>query len=76
MAANYTETVEVTGEGRNGGTARSDDGEFSLTATLTPRLGGVDQRTAEELAAAAHQICPYSKATRGNIPVTINAGAL
>jgi organic hydroperoxide reductase OsmC/OhrA len=38
-------------------------------------LGGVDQATAEELAHAAHQICPYSKATRDNIPVTINAGA-
>ncbi|GHF11053.1 osmotically inducible protein C [Streptomyces spiralis] len=52
-----------------------DDGEFSLSATLNPTLGGVDQQTAEELAHAAHQICPYSKATRGNIPVTINAAA-
>lgn len=141
MAVNYTATVEVTGEGRNGGTARStdgllehrlsipkelggagdatnpeqlfaagwaacflgalrhaaaqrkirltstsitaevtllhgNDGEFSLLATLAPRLGGVDQRTAEDLAEAAHRICPYSKATRGNIPVTINAAAV
>ncbi|MEU0836632.1 organic hydroperoxide resistance protein [Streptomyces sp. NPDC056231] len=52
-----------------------DDGEFSLSAVLTPVLGGVDQATAEELAHAAHRICPYSKATRDNIPVTINAGA-
>ncbi|MFE7750264.1 organic hydroperoxide resistance protein [Streptomyces sp. NPDC057428] len=52
-----------------------DDGEFSLSATLSPALGGVDQNTATELAHAAHQICPYSKATRGNIPVTINATA-
>src|SRR5690242_12303737 len=51
-----------------------DDGEFALSAVLTPVLGGVDQATAEELAQAAHQICPYSKATRDNIPVTINAG--
>ncbi|MFI6063376.1 Ohr family peroxiredoxin [Streptomyces sp. NPDC051286] len=51
-----------------------DDGEFSLSAVLSPVLGGVDQATAEELAHAAHQICPYSKATRDNIPVTINAG--
>ena len=50
-----------------------DDGEFTLSAVLNPVLGGVDQTTAEELAQAAHQICPYSKATRGNIPVTINA---
>ncbi|WP_409467895.1 organic hydroperoxide resistance protein [Streptomyces sp. HC307] len=52
-----------------------DDGEFSLSAVLNPVLGGVDQATAEELAQAAHQICPYSKATRDNIPVTINASA-
>ncbi|MFI6739310.1 organic hydroperoxide resistance protein [Nonomuraea sp. NPDC050451] len=49
-----------------------DDGEFSLSAVLNLELGGVDQQTADELGAAAHQICPYSKATRGNIPVTIN----
>ncbi|MDP9862545.1 MULTISPECIES: organic hydroperoxide resistance protein [Streptosporangium] len=52
-----------------------DDGEFGLSAVLNLELGGVDQRTADELGAAAHQICPYSKAVRGNIPVTINAKA-
>ncbi|WP_055587187.1 Ohr family peroxiredoxin [Peterkaempfera griseoplana] len=52
-----------------------DDDEFSLSATLNPVIGGVDQATATELAHAAHQICPYSKATRDNIPVTINATA-
>lgn len=53
-----------------------DDGEFNLAVTLSPRLGGVDQDTVEALAEAAHQICPYSKATRGNIPVTIHATAV
>ncbi|MER7930568.1 Ohr family peroxiredoxin [Streptomyces sp. NPDC096057] len=52
-----------------------DDGEFSLSAVLSPVMGGVDQATAQELAQAAHQICPYSKATRDNVPVTINATA-
>ncbi|MBT1092601.1 osmotically inducible protein OsmC [Streptomyces sp. WAC 05379] len=52
-----------------------DDGEFGLAAVLNLELGGVDRETAAELGAAAHQICPYSKATRGNIPVTINATA-
>ncbi|MEU1283109.1 Ohr family peroxiredoxin [Kitasatospora sp. NPDC005856] len=51
-----------------------DDDEFSLSAVLRPVLGGVDQATAEELAHAAHRICPYSKATRDNIPVVIHAG--
>jgi organic hydroperoxide reductase OsmC/OhrA len=36
-------------------------------------VSGVDQQTATELGNAAHQICPYSKATRGNIEVTIDA---
>lgn len=52
-----------------------DDGEFGLSAVLSPVIGGVDQATAEELVQAAHQLCPYSKATRGNIPVTLNATA-
>ncbi|MFE9611730.1 Ohr family peroxiredoxin [Streptomyces sp. NPDC006012] len=53
-----------------------DDGEFTLGAVLNLELGGVDQATATTLAHAAHQLCPYSKATRGNIPVTINATAV
>ncbi|MFD8565660.1 Ohr family peroxiredoxin [Streptomyces sp. NPDC059639] len=52
-----------------------DDGEFSLSAVLKPVLGGVDGSTAQALADAAHQICPYSKALRGNIPVVIDARA-
>jgi Ohr subfamily peroxiredoxin len=59
-------TVEIT-------LTHGDDGEFGLSAVLDLALGGVDQDTATELGAAAHQICPYSKATRGNIPVVINA---
>ncbi|MET9144893.1 osmotically inducible protein OsmC [Streptomyces sp. NPDC004042] len=84
MAVTYTARVAVTGEGRNGGTARSEDGLLEHTLAIPeelggaggathPVLGGVDQATAQELAHAAHQICPYSKATRDNIPVTIDA---
>ncbi|WP_028932623.1 organic hydroperoxide resistance protein [Pseudonocardia spinosispora] len=50
---------------------RGDD--FSLSAALNVDISDVDQRTADELVAAAHTICPYSKATRDNIPVTLNA---
>ncbi|WP_033216223.1 Ohr family peroxiredoxin [Kitasatospora phosalacinea] len=53
-----------------------DGGEFGLSAVLNLELGGVDQETATELGDAAHRLCPYSKATRGNIPVTINATAV
>lgn len=45
--------------------------EFFLQARLKVNLPGVDAVTAQALADAAHQICPYSKATRGNIHVAI-----
>lgn len=48
----------------------TDDG-FSLEARLNVTLPGVDRETAQAIIDGAHQVCPYSKATRGNIPVTI-----
>jgi Ohr subfamily peroxiredoxin len=45
---------------------------FSLQARLNISLPGVDRAVAQTIADGAHQICPYSKATRGNIPVVIN----
>ena len=41
-----------------------------LKVMLVIELGGVDQQLAEELTAKAHEICPYSNATRGNVAVT------
>lgn len=49
-----------------------DDGGFALIARLNVSLPGIDRETAETLTARAHEICPYSKATRGNIAVDIN----
>ena len=49
-----------------------DDGGFSLIARLNVSLPGIDRETAETLTARAHEICPFSKATRGNIAVDIN----
>ena len=43
-----------------------------LAARLNVSLPGLDRAVAESLAHTAHQICPYSKATRGNIDVAIN----
>jgi Ohr subfamily peroxiredoxin len=48
------------------------DGGYSLRARLNISLPGLEREVAQALADAAHQTCPYSKATRGNIPVEIN----
>jgi Ohr subfamily peroxiredoxin len=48
-----------------------NDGYF-LQARLNVSLPGLERNVARELVDAAHQTCPYSKATRGNIDVAIN----
>jgi Ohr subfamily peroxiredoxin len=45
---------------------------YLLRARLNVSLPGLDRKVAQSIVDAAHQICPYSKATRGNIDVTIN----
>jgi osmotically inducible protein OsmC len=48
------------------------DGAYFLRARLNVTLPGVKHEVARALVDAAHQTCPYSKATRGNIDVSIN----
>jgi lipoyl-dependent peroxiredoxin len=48
------------------------DGGYLLQARLNVSLPGLDREVAQALVDAAHQTCPYSKATRGNIDVEIN----
>ena len=48
-----------------------DDG-FFLKARLNVSLPGLDRQVAQSILDVAHQTCPYSKATRGNIEVAIN----
>lgn len=58
-------TAEV-GIGPNG------DGGYELAVTLHVEIGGgVSQEDAERAVAAAHQVCPYSNATRGNVDVQL-----
>ena len=45
------------------------EGGFGITADLRIELPGVDRADAEKLVETAHQICPYSNATRGNVDV-------
>ena len=44
---------------------------YGIAARLAISLPGMDKATAQKLVDAAHQVCPYSNATRGNIDVTI-----
>lgn len=44
---------------------------YGLTVELVVALPGLDRAQAEEIVAGAHERCPYSNATRGNIPVTL-----
>ncbi len=46
-------------------------GGFQLAVELVAHIPGVEQAVAEQLAGAAHRICPYSNATRGNIEVAL-----
>lgn len=53
------------------GIGPNDAGGFALEVTLEVTLPNLDHAQAQELADKAHQVCPYSNATRGNIPVTV-----
>jgi Ohr subfamily peroxiredoxin len=54
------------------GIGPNETGGFALQATLRVHLGGgISQEVADGLTAAAHQVCPYSNATRGNVPVVL-----
>ncbi|MDB6120711.1 MAG: organic hydroperoxide resistance protein [Verrucomicrobiaceae bacterium] len=48
-----------------------DEGGFNLSVELHAELSGVDPEKAREVMEAAHQTCPYSKALRGDAPVTL-----
>ena len=48
------------------------EGGFGITADLSVDLPGVEQAEAQKLVELAHQICPYSNATRGNVDVGLS----
>ncbi|OWV67092.1 peroxiredoxin [Rhizobium sp. R339] len=50
----------------------SNDGGYVLQARLNAKLPGIEADLARSLVERAHQLCPYSKATRGNIAVELN----
>ena len=48
------------------------EGGYGITADLSVSLPGVERADAERLVAAAHEVCPYSNATRGNVDVGLS----
>jgi lipoyl-dependent peroxiredoxin len=55
------------------GFGKDSAGGFGLTGKIVGYLPGVEQSVADELVEQAHQVCPYSKATRGNVGVDVSA---
>lgn len=53
------------------GIGSASDGGFGLKTDITAAVGGVSEADAHKLIEATHQFCPYSKATRGNMQVTL-----
>jgi Ohr subfamily peroxiredoxin len=52
---------------------KGDDGGFQIAAELHGQIEGLSREETQALMEAAHRVCPYSKATRGNVPVTLVA---
>lgn len=53
--------------------ASGEERTFTIAVELAVRLPSVEDGAAVELVRAAHRVCPYSNATRGNIEVTLSA---
>jgi osmotically inducible protein OsmC len=51
-------------------------GGFGLSVALVAQIAGVSQADAERLVTAGHEVCPYSRAVRGNVEVTVKAQAV
>ena len=79
MKTLYTAVATATDKGRNGRT-RTDDGKLDLDLSMPEAMGGGSRcaslrsrrSDAEALVAKAHERCPYSNATRGNIDVVLD----
>jgi lipoyl-dependent peroxiredoxin len=55
------------------GFGKDSAGGFGLTGKIVGYLPGLDQSVADDLVHQAHGVCPYSKATRGNVDVDVSA---
>ncbi len=70
---NKIELDDASGLTAQVGFGKDSEGGFGINANLIGYLPGLEQSVADDLMNQAHQVCPYSKATRGNIDVTLSA---
>jgi osmotically inducible protein OsmC len=68
--------IEHTAVRAHVGIGSNNAGGFALTVTLEVNIPGVEQAFADSLVEKAHQVCPYSNATRGNIDVNLSTSVL
>jgi lipoyl-dependent peroxiredoxin len=64
---------DATGITARVGFGKDPAGGFGINVHLIGYLPGLEQSAADDLMGKAHQVCPYSKATRGNIDVKLSA---
>ena len=64
---------DATGVTAQIGFGKDSEGGFGINANLIGYLPGLEQSVADDLMNKAHQVCPYSKATRGNMDVSLSA---
>jgi lipoyl-dependent peroxiredoxin len=58
------------------GIGTTPSGGFGLTVALDVKVTGLSQADAEKVVAAGHELCPYSNAVKGNVPVSIKVTAV
>jgi osmotically inducible protein OsmC len=71
VAGKDTASVEGSEVSASVGIGATDAGGFGLEVELDVSLPNLDRSAAETLVARAHEVCPYSNATRGNIDVAL-----
>jgi lipoyl-dependent peroxiredoxin len=70
---NKIDLDDATGITAQVGFGKDPAGGFGINANLVGYLPGLEQSVADDLMNQAHQVCPYSKATSGNIDVSLSA---
>lgn len=76
QGAARTKKVSVEGStvGARVSLVKSGDESMDLAVDLEVVIPGIESEQADELASLAHEMCPYSRATRGNIEVRVSVG--